>query len=456
MKLFIVGIGPGTYEYMTPAAIKALESSELIIGYKKYIEQIKTLVKNKKTIMYEMGEELERCQRAVKEAIKGHTVSLVSSGDPGIYGMASIAIKLSENKDIDLEVIPGIPALSFCAARIGAPLGGDFALISLSDLITPWDIIAYHLDKVSSTDMSIVLINPGSRKRKRHLAKAANVILRYRKPETPITIVENAYTPDEKITKLTLKSLEDITFENMNATVFIGTSRTEFINDFMITERGYFNRWKIPFIELEESNDPEEIENLSLNFVRNHLQSMNFSKEELEIAARVVHSVGDFSISSFIKFLNNFTETILSLVHKKLYVFTDTAMAYHGINRNLLEKYTNWKLKILPRPQKSSKYKTKSAQAIENIIPLLEKSIVIIGNAPTALKELLLKYKSSGIHPKALIATPVGFVGAAQVKKELLKTRIPSFTILGNRGGTPPAVAAFNALLKIISAKHLK
>lgn len=455
MRLFITGIGPGSPELISPLARKALEESDTVIGYTKYIQQIEPLIGGKRILTYGMGEELKRAECAVEEASKGHTVALISSGDAGIYGMASLAIKLSEGKGIDIEVIPGIPALSFCAARIGAPIGGDFALISLSDLITPWEVIVYHLDRASSTDMSIVLINPGSKRRKDHLSKAANVMLRYRPADTPVAIVENAYTPEEKITRMTLGALENTEFYNMNATVFIGTSRTDIVNGLWTTDRGYFKPWEVPFIELEESDSPREIEEKSLTFVKRHLKSMNFSKEELEVATRVVHSVGDFSISSFIRFLNGFTEKILSSAEKELFVFTDTAMAYHGINRSLLSQHTRWKLEILPRPEKASHGKTRSAQAVENISHLLEKSILIIGNAPTALKEVIYRYEK-GSSPSALIATPVGFVGASQSKKELLKTTIPSFTILGNRGGTPPAVAAFNALLKIIAEKDLK
>ena len=453
-KLFIIGIGPGDSELLPPKTVEALKLSQAVVGYRKYLDQLKDILKEKEIHSFEMGEEIERCKKAVDIALKGKTVSLVSSGDAGIYGMASIAFKLALEHKLEAEIIPGIPAISFCASRLGVPIGSDFALISLSDLITPWEIIVYQLDRIASTDITAVIINPGSKKRRFHLSKAANIFLRHRSPDTPVGIVENAYSKDEKITITTLKEIEEKAFENMNATVFIGNSRTEVIGDYIITERGYFKKWRIPYIELEVTENPEAIEKKSLNFVKDHLKAFNFTEEEKEIVARVIHSVGDFSIASFIRFNNNPINIMVNKSHENIYVFTDTEMAYHGINRRLLAKCTNWKLKVIPRPKTSSLHITRSALGIRNVKEKLHESILIIGNAPTALREAINIYET-GISPTAVIATPVGFVGASQVKNLLLEKSIPSIVIEGNRGGTPPAVAIFNALLKIIEGKQI-
>lgn len=200
-------------------------------------------------------------------ARSGKRVAVVSSGDPGIYGMASLVLEMA--KDIEVEIVPGIPALSFAASRVGVPVGGDFALISLSDLLVPWEKIISTLDRVALADVVIVIVNPGSQKRAHHLSKAVNVISRYRPKNTPVAIVENACQENENIRLLTLNDLEGKPFTSMNSIIFVGCSRTKLMGGRLVTDRGYFTKG-IDFyeMELEADGTGEGIEHESLSFIK--------------------------------------------------------------------------------------------------------------------------------------------------------------------------------------------
>ena len=171
-QVFVVGLGPGVEELLTPMAKNALESASHWVGYKGYLAQAERLVETQGRFLhpFPMGGEVERCSKALQLAREGRRVALISSGDPGIYGMAGPLLQMA--RDVDVEIIPGVPALSAVAARLGAPLMGDFALISLSDLLVPWEGILYRMEKVASADLVVVLYNPGSSKRRDHLSKA--------------------------------------------------------------------------------------------------------------------------------------------------------------------------------------------------------------------------------------------------------------------------------------------
>ncbi|NOY65543.1 MAG: precorrin-3B C(17)-methyltransferase [Nitrospirae bacterium] len=249
-KLFIVGIGPGGDEHITYRARKVIESSDTIAGYNKYIELIGDLVKNKEVISTPMTREIERCRSAINEALKGKTVSLVCSGDPGIYAMAGLVFEIlkdgyPEDTDrIEVSVIPGVPALSAAASLLGAPLMHDFVSISLSDRLTPWEIIEKRLHSAAEADFVIVLYNPRSRTRVEHLKKAIEIINRYRKPPTPVGIVRAATRENEEVIVTTLS---DVHYESvdMETILIIGNSETFMWNGFIVTPRGYNKKYDL-------------------------------------------------------------------------------------------------------------------------------------------------------------------------------------------------------------------
>lgn len=238
-KIYVVGMGPGREEMMTGEAIQVLEQSEVIVGYTLYLELLGERFRGKELLSTPMRQEEERCRRCFEEARKGKKVALVCSGDAGIYGMASLMYEMGKAyPDIELEVIAGITAASSGAAVLGAPLNHDFCVISLSDLLTPWDKIERRLHAAAEGDFVIVLYNPSSHKRKDYLMRACDILLRSIEETRVCGSVENIGREGTKVETCTLRELKDREV-NMFTTVFIGNAASEIINGKLITKRGY-------------------------------------------------------------------------------------------------------------------------------------------------------------------------------------------------------------------------
>ena len=237
--IYVVGIGPGAYEKMTIEAADTLRDSDVIIGYTVYVDLVREHFPEKEFLTTPMRKEVDRCRMAFEEAEKGRKVAMICSGDAGVYGMAGLMLELGrEYPDCEVRVIPGVTAATGGAAVLGAPLIHDFALISLSDLLTPWELIEKRLDAAAEADFVICLYNPSSRKRADYLEKACGIILRHRAPETVCGIVKNIGREGETYEILTLERLKT-TRTDMFTTVFIGNSKTMELNGRMVTPRGY-------------------------------------------------------------------------------------------------------------------------------------------------------------------------------------------------------------------------
>ena len=239
-KLSVVGIGPGSYEGMTIGAVKALEKADLIVGYTVYCDLIKPHFSKKKFLSTPMMQEIERCRLALEHAATGETTAVICSGDAGIYGMASPLLELADEFGVEVEIIAGVTAASSGAALLGSPLTCDFAVISLSDLLTPMELIEKRLENASEADLCIVLYNPSSHRRSDYLKRACEIVMRHRSPQTVCGIVQNIGRDGELSRILTLAELSD-TQVDMFTTVFIGNSATKNINGKMVTPRGYKN-----------------------------------------------------------------------------------------------------------------------------------------------------------------------------------------------------------------------
>lgn len=240
-KIYVVGIGPGEYEQMTIRAVKALEESDCIIGYTVYVKLIEDHFKDKEFLTTPMTKEVDRCQMAYEEALKGKTVSMICSGDAGVYGMAGLMYEVGKDyPEVEAEIIPGVTAALSGAALLGAPLGHDFCLISLSDLLTPWEKIETRLKAACEGDFCVCLYNPSSKRRKDYLDRACSLMLEYKSPDTVCGIAENIGREGESFKVMSLKELKD-TPVDMFTTVFIGNSQTRDINGKMVTPRGYKN-----------------------------------------------------------------------------------------------------------------------------------------------------------------------------------------------------------------------
>ena len=238
-KVYVVGIGPGSYENMTQRAQQALAECDVIVGYTVYIDLVKEHFPGKQMLTTPMRKEVERCRLAFEEAQKGQTVAMICSGDAGIYGMTGVMQELlAEYPGVELENVPGISAVISGAAILGAPLMHDFAVISLSDLLTPWEKIEKRLECAAEADFVICLYNPSSHKRKDYLQRACDIVLRHAAPETVCGIAKNIGREGEDIEVLTLSALRD-TPVDMFSTVFIGNSQTKNVGGRMVTPRGY-------------------------------------------------------------------------------------------------------------------------------------------------------------------------------------------------------------------------
>ena len=243
MKLYVVGIGPGDDCQLTGKAIRAIEESQLVVGYDVYIDLIKHLLPDKEILATPMKREVDRCKLAVEAAMKGRKVAVISSGDAGIYGMAGLIYEVLaeyETTTIQVEVIPGITAASSAAAVLGAPLTHDFAVISLSDLLTPWEVIENRLRLAAEAGFAICIYNPSSKKRSDYLKKACQIILTVADRDTPCGYVRNIGREGQSSKILTLGELAQEQVD-MFTTVIIGNKNTRVINNRLVTSRGYKN-----------------------------------------------------------------------------------------------------------------------------------------------------------------------------------------------------------------------
>lgn len=241
-KIYVVGIGPGEYESMTIRAERVLKQCDVIIGYTVYVKLVEEYFPGKEFMTTPMRQEKERCLIAFEEAKKGKDVAMICSGDAGVYGMAGLILEIGERfPEISVEIVPGITAASSGGAVLGAPLMHDFAVISLSDLLTPWDQIEQRLRRAAEADFSICIYNPSSRKRADHLSRACGILMEYRSPETICGVVRNIGRCGQEKKVLTLQELSCYKAD-MFTTVFIGNSRTKRLageDEWMVTPRGY-------------------------------------------------------------------------------------------------------------------------------------------------------------------------------------------------------------------------
>ncbi|SBT10345.1 Precorrin-3 methyltransferase [Candidatus Propionivibrio aalborgensis] len=249
-KIMLVGLGPGSQDYLTARARAAIAEADTVIGYATYIRLVKTLLDGKEVVKKAMTEELDRAIEAFDRAKVGKKVALVSSGDAGVYGMAGPTFEVlfqagwTPDSGIEVEIIPGASALNTCAALVGAPLTHDFCAISLSDLLTPWPTIARRLDAVAYADFVVALYNPKSGRRTRQIEEAQRIFLHHRDPQTPVAIVKSAYRPKQHIEFTTLENMGEADI-GMLTTVLIGNSHTFVKHGLMVTPRGYANKYAV-------------------------------------------------------------------------------------------------------------------------------------------------------------------------------------------------------------------
>ncbi len=251
-KLYIVGVGPGHHDHMTFRAKQVIEESDTIVGYETYVNLVEDLIEGKEVHRYAMTQEVERAHQCIELAKAGKIVSLVSSGDPGIYGMAGLIYEILAEEGWDrkeglyVEIVPGVSSLNSCAALVGSPLMTDFAVVSMSDLLVPWEIITKRVEAAAQGDFVIVIYNPASKKRIHQLQDTRKILLKYRAPNTPVAIVKGAYRESQEVVLTDLENMEEHQDKlGMITTVIVGNSSTYQYKDMMINPRGYTSKYNI-------------------------------------------------------------------------------------------------------------------------------------------------------------------------------------------------------------------
>lgn len=251
-KLYVVGIGPGHHDHMTYRAKQVIEESQVIVGYDTYVSLVEDLISGKDVYRYPMTQEVDRANQAIQFAEDGRVVSLVSSGDPGIYGMIGLIYEILADKKwnrgagIYVECVPGVSSLNSCSALVGSPLMTDFAVVSMSDLLVPWEMIVKRVEAAALGDYVTVIYNPASKKRVHQLQDTRDIFLKYRNPETPVAIVKGAYRESQAVVLTTLKDiLNHSDMLGMITTVIVGNSSTYNYEGMMINPRGYRSKYEL-------------------------------------------------------------------------------------------------------------------------------------------------------------------------------------------------------------------
>ncbi|OAI47043.1 hypothetical protein AYO44_10215, partial [Planctomycetaceae bacterium SCGC AG-212-F19] len=457
-KVHVVGIGPGDPALMTKQALQALRDADVIIGYEGYLRPLRVLGLKAEMIAHPIGAEIERARQALELAGAGKQVALVSSGDAGVYGMASLLIESAEAvPDVEVEIVPGITAAMAAAALLGAPLGHDFACISLSDLLTPWELIARRLDAAARSNFVVVLYNPLSQRRIWQLPGARSILLRHRSPGTPVGLVDKAHRPGMKVWTTTLGELTANGI-GMETVLIVGSSQTRLINGRMVTPRGYLTG---PSTTRELSPDDgacvtlpptgDEIMAKSFAIIERELRPLSLPEWAFAVVRRMIHATADFDFARLLQFSHDFEPAIRLVLAAGALVVTDTEMVLTGIRTAL-----SGGSKCTPACHLNDKETTilaastgltRSAAGIRIAARHNPAPLLVIGNAPTALDEALRLVEEEGWRPAAIVGMPVGFVGVEEAKGRLLRqTRVPYLTCAGRKGGSAVAAAAVNAL----------
>ncbi len=463
--LSVVGIGPGSVDLMTERARARISGADVIMGNVRYIELIKDVIPaSAEVVIGRMGTEVERAKKAV-ELGQYKDVVLVSGGDAGIYGMAGLAIEVAADSGAKLETVPGITAASASAALLGAPISNDFAVVSLSDLLVPWSEIERKLEGLAKMDIAVVVYNPKSKNRTVQLEKTYGIFMQFRDRKTIVGIVRNAEREGCEIEITRLEYLPAFYHRiDMSTTIIIGCSGTKNLGGRMVTRRGYETKY-----DYETGNGNADdvaagyvdagnrVWEKSKAIVRDIVSKYpgSLSDSEKRVAGRVVFANADPLFLDLLVFNHHPVETGIRCIKEGKIIITDIEMVKAGISkkyRKNVECFVN-----APNVREIAKREglTRTAAGIRLAREkgLIQGNVVVIGNAPSACQEIcaLVEEGGAGVKPALIVATPVGFVNAAEMKEKILSMDmgIPCIVIRGPRGGTPSAVAIINAIIEL-------
>jgi precorrin-2 C(20)-methyltransferase len=486
--LTVVGIGPGDPDHLTCRAWDVLEGVDDIVGYEGYLQQLQPCGFRATFHPSPIGDETRRALQALELARQGRRVALVSSGDAGVYGMASLLLETAApSPDVPIEIVPGVTAATAAAALLGAPLGHDFACISLSDLLTPWAVIERRLAAAAAADFVVVLYNPVSRRRTWQLPRAREILLRHRQPCTPVGLVDGAFRPHGRTWSTTLGELtaEGVT---MQTTVIVGNSQTRRSNGRLVTPRGYGVPPHPPAPSPTEGRGGERQQDTppatpvllpplprvgeggggsegpgrrildeSFALIERELGDHALPPWAFAVVRRMIHASGDFDFARLLRSSDDFESAVRAALLSRAPIVTDTEMVLAGVRSAVARCPGLTAACHLNDPEAAAPAGglTRSAAGIRRAARLYPAPVLLIGNAPTALDEALALVEAGAWQPAAILGMPVGFVGVEEAKERLQRQRqVPWLTCLGRKGGSAVAAAALNALLEHTPSKE--
>lgn len=461
MRIYVAGIGPGSSEDITPALLNAVADSSVVVGYKYYFQFIEKYI-SKDTICIDTGmkKERQRAEMAFEYAEKGNTVCVISSGDAGIYGMAPLIYEMKRDRGSDVEIIsiPGISAFQKAASLLGAPMGHDFCVISMSDLMTPWQLIEKRIKAAAEADFITAVYNPKSNGRYWQLYRLKELFLKYRSEDNVVGFVRQAGRDEQNITITTLKEFnpEDV---DMFTVVIIGNSQSYRWNNTFITPRGYYRNDN----DNEDCKVGQSIMIKSFRTIRNELKNRDIPTWKLWPMLHAIHTTADFDMENLLWMDDNATANIYNKVKdgQLKTIVTDVSMVAAGIRKGALERLGIKTVCYINDPRAIEMAKDKNITRAQAGMRLAAQeypdALYAFGNAPTALLELCSLVRKKQCSPAGIIGAPVGFVHVEESKhaaKSLVS--IPKIIIDGRKGGSNLAATLVNSILTFDDAELLR
>ncbi len=472
-KIIIAGIGPGSKEDITPAVLEAVRLADAIVGYKYYFQFIEPYVKEGcQCIDTGMKKERERAEQAFLLAETGKTVVVISSGDAGLYGMAPLVYEMAEAKgsDIIIETLPGISAFQKAASLLGAPIGHDTCIISLSDLMTPWEVIERRIKAAATGDFVTAIYNPKSHGRYWQLYRLQELFLMERSADTPVGYVRQAGRPEQEVKVTTLGAFdpEDI---DMFTVVLIGNSQSYIADGKMITPRGYTLSPKLG--DNRGLNKGQYIMIESFRTISGELKH-DYPLDHKWALLHAIHTTADFDMEDILYTDPKAVETLYNKVKDGSLktIVTDVTMVTSGIRKGALSRLGVEAKCYLSDPRVAERLQvgeqssgmmaqaqdiTRTQAGIRLAVEEHPDALFAFGNAPTALMELCDLIRKGKAHPAGIIAAPVGFVHVRESKHMVKPFRdIPKIIVEGRKGGSNLAATLCNAILTFDDAAQLK
>ena len=458
-RIIIAGIGPGSQEDITPAVLEAVQQADAIVGYKYYFLFIEPYVKKGcECIDTGMKKERERAEQAFLLAETGKTVVVISSGDAGLYGMAPLIYEMAEAKgsDITIETLPGISAFQKAASLLGAPIGHDTCIISLSDLMTPWEVIERRIKAAATGDFVTAIYNPKSHGRYWQLYRLQELFLMEHSADTPVGYVRQAGRPEQQVKVTTLGAFdpEDI---DMFTVVLIGNSQSYISDGKIITPRGYYR---------ETATEGEKIgQNIMIESFRTIASELkkDYPLDHKWALLHAIHTTADFDMEDILYTDPKAVETLYNKVKDGSLktIVTDVTMVTSGIRKGALSRLGVEAKCYLSDPRVAEMAQaqdiTRTQAGIRLAVEEHPDALFVFGNAPTALMELCDLIRKGKAHPAGIIAAPVGFVHVRESKHMVKPFRdIPKIIVEGRKGGSNLAATLCNAILTFDDAAQLK